>query len=82
MSINHIKLACKEKYEALLFLYKNEKFWRKHYEDKCGVCGNCKYYHDGKYPDDRYCDKDISMMEEFSVLEPSFGCNLFKKENR
>ena len=46
------------------------------------VCANCKYYHDGKYPDDRYCDMDISIMEEFSVLEPDFGCNQFKAKEK
>ena len=69
------------KYKTLSHAYENEKYWRSHYESKCGVCGTCKYFHDGKYPDDRYCDKDISMCEEFSLLERNFGCNLWEKKN-
>ena len=33
---------------------------------------------EAKYPDDRYCDKDISMDDDFTILEPTFECNLFK----
>ena len=67
-------------YKTLKYAYDNERYWRSHYESKCGVCGTCKYFHDGKYPDDRYCDKDISMMEEFSILDKHFGCNLWEKK--
>ena len=68
-------------YKTLLYVYENERYWRNHCESKCGVCGTCKYFHDGKYPDDRYCDKDISMCEEFSLLERNFGCNLWEKKD-
>jgi hypothetical protein len=45
------------------------------------TCINCKFYSKGKYPDDCYCDKGVSLDEDFNLLEDNFYCNKWESKD-
>ena len=42
------------------------------------TCKDCNSYTHNKYPDQAYCDEGVSMDDDINMLEPDFGCNMFK----
>ena len=46
------------------------------------TCKDCASYTNNQYPDQAYCDEGVLMDDDINMLEPDFGCNMFKAKEK